>query len=162
MTPQEIFTIGYEGATRESLIAALKAAGVTHLADIRHSPYSKRPEFCIEELSAALQAYGLAYSHIRALGNPPLGREAARAGHMAAYREIFTRHLDGPEGSRGLEEVIALACRERVCLLCLEKSAGHCHRGLVAARLESICGVRITHLRAGARTTHPSQGAFGF
>ncbi|NJM33453.1 MAG: DUF488 domain-containing protein [Rhodomicrobium sp.] len=120
MTVATICTIGYEGASVEELVAALKAARVTRIVDIRESPYSRRREFCREALAAALADYGIGYTHIRELGNPPAGREAAHAGHMAAYREIFTAHLKSVDGERGSRQALSLAAAETVCLLCLE------------------------------------------
>jgi uncharacterized protein (DUF488 family) len=157
-----IYTIGYEGASIEDLIATLKGAGVMRLLDIRVSPYSRRHEFSTDELSAALDRYGIAYTHLRELGNPPAGREAARAGHMAAYREIFTAYLDGEEGQKGLERALAFAAAERVCLLCLEKAPSHCHRSMVAVRLNAMSGQEIVHLRVERRVAHPAQTAFDF
>ena len=162
MSLPKIFTIGYEGAAIEDLISTLKAAGAARLIDIRSSPYSQRAEFSRDELATALAAYAIPYEHIRALGNPPHGREAARAGHMAAYREIFTKHLEGAEARAGLAHVLSLAAREPVCLLCFEKSASHCHRSMVAAKLEALSGQEIVHLRVAAKQPHPAQGSFGF
>jgi len=157
-----IYTIGYEGASIETLIATLKDAGVQRLLDIRESPYSRRQEFCKDELSAALSGYGIAYEHIRELGNPPPGRQAARAGHMAAYREIFTAHLDGPEGCKGLDRALAAAAKEAVCLLCFEKLPSHCHRSMVIERMKSASGQEVEHLRIAAKQAHPAQTAFEF
>jgi uncharacterized protein (DUF488 family) len=157
-----LYTIGYEGAAIEELIGALKDAGVTRLLDIRSSPYSKRAEFSRDELARALSAYAIAYEHLPALGNPPAGREAARAGHMAAYREIFTAHLNGPEGQAGLAYALGLAAREPVCLLCFERSHLHCHRSMVVARMEAMTGGSAAHLRISARQAHPAQAAFSF
>src|SRR5262245_2686829 len=135
MAIAKVYTIGYEGASVTELVGALQAVGVKGLIDIRYSPYSRRDAFSREELAPALAAYGIAYEHIRALGNPPAGREAARLGHKAVYREIFTAHLDGREAQEGLRQVLSAAQAGPVCLMCLERSARHCHRGLVAERL---------------------------
>jgi uncharacterized protein (DUF488 family) len=162
MTLPDIHTIGYEGAAIEDLIATLTRSGITRLLDIRESPYSKRAEFSMDELRAALADYGIAYTHIRTLGNPPAGREAARAGHAAAFREIFNAHLDGPEAQGGLEQALGLAANEPVCLLCLEKSPMHCHRSMVAARLNELSGQAIVNLRIQRRNAHPAQKAFEF
>jgi len=162
VTLPTIHTIGYEGAAIEDLIATLKSAGITRLLDIRDSPYSRRPEFSKDALAAAMADYGIAYEHIRELGNPPAGRQAARAGHMAAYREIFNGHLDGPEGQKGLERALTRAAEESVCLLCFEKSANHCHRSIVTARLQTLSDHEVVHLRVGGKQAHPSQGAFEF
>ncbi|WP_210191682.1 MULTISPECIES: DUF488 domain-containing protein [Rhodomicrobium] len=158
MALPKICTIGYEGAAIEDLIATLKSAGVTRLLDVREAPYSRREEFTTDTLAAALADFGIAYTHLRALGNPPPGREAARAGHAAAFREIFAAHLDGPEARRAL----AFAAAETVCLLCLEKAASHCHRGMVAARMHALSGQEIVNLKVQAKQPHPAQSAFDF
>ncbi len=162
VTLPDLHTIGYEGAAIEDLIATLMRAGVTRILDIRESPYSKRDEFSTDALRGALADHGIGYMHIRALGNPPAGREAARAGHMAAFREIFSTHLDGRAGRAGLEQALALAAKEPVCLLCTEKSAMHCHRSMVAARLNARSGQAIVNLRIQRHNAHPSQNAFEF
>ncbi len=162
VTLPDIHTIGYEGAAIEDLISTLARAGITRLLDIRELPYSKRGEFSADELRAALADYGIAYTHIRTLGNPPAGREAARAGHAAAFREIFSAHLNGPDGRAGLEKALAFAANEAVCLLCLEKSPAHCHRSMVAARLNALSGQAIVNLRIQHRNAHPAQNAFEF
>ena len=162
MALPDIYTIGYEGASVEGLIGALKQAGVTHVLDVREAPYSKRQEFSKEALASALAEYGIDYANIRELGNPPDGREAARAGHMIAFREILNAHLDGEAGQRGLQKALALAAEEKVCLLCLEKSAKHCHRSVVTARMHQATGQTIVNLTVTRKTAHPAQAAFDF
>ncbi len=162
MSLPKIHMIGYEGASVEDLIATLKSAGIASLLDIRFSPYSRRAEFSKDELSAALCHYGISYQHIRELGNPPAGREAARAGHMIAYREIFHAHLNSAEGQKGLERALALAATAPICLLCLEKSASHCHRMMVAERMGAMSGKEIVHLKVEPKQAHPDQASFVF
>lgn len=162
MTRPRIFTIGYEGADILALITALRSAGVARVVDVRHSPYSRRPEFSKDELQAALGEYGIAYTHIEALGNPPAGREAARAGHIASYKSVYTAHLESAKGRKGLATLMELAAQEPVCMLCLEKSAGHCHRGMVAEKYIALTGQTVEHLRVPASAPHPGQHAFDF
>ncbi len=162
MASSTLFTIGYEGASVEGLVAALKEAGATRLIDIRYSPYSRRDAFSREALKRAVEAYGIGYTHLRALGNPPQGREAARLGHRAAYREIFTAHLDGAEGQAGLAEAMALARSEPCCLLCLERNVRDCHRGMVGERLAAMGGFATEHLTVSRKASHPGQSAFEF
>ncbi len=158
----KLYTIGYEGASVENLVAALRDAGVKHLIDIRFSPYSRRDDFSRETLKPAIEAYGLAYSHIRELGNPPAGREAARLGHRAAYREIFMGHLDSTDGKRGLDQALALAKTAPSCLMCLERNHRHCHRSMVAERLAALGGFEVEHLAVSRKSGHPGQSAFDF
>jgi len=78
----EVLTIGYERATPSTLVAALRAAGVQTLVDVRALANSRKPGFAKGALSAALQEAGIGYLHLRALGTPAEGRAAVRAGHM--------------------------------------------------------------------------------
>jgi uncharacterized protein (DUF488 family) len=158
----KLYTIGYEGASIDALLGALKAAGIARVLDIRSSPYSKRDEFSLDALAPALARYGMGYTHLKALGSPPAGREAARLGHMAAYREIMTGHLAAPEGAEGLRLALGYARAEPVCLLCLERSARHCHRHIVAETLAARGGLEIEHLQTSRKIAHPAQSAFDF
>ena len=63
-------TIGYEGAALADFIATLKAARVSLVLDIREAPISRRPGFSKRVLGAALEETGIAYLHLRGLGNP--------------------------------------------------------------------------------------------
>jgi uncharacterized protein (DUF488 family) len=79
----KLFTIGYEGATMGEFLAALQAAGVERLIDVRAVPNSRRPGFSKTPLRNALAEVGIEYVHLRALGTPAAGREAAREGRKA-------------------------------------------------------------------------------
>jgi uncharacterized protein (DUF488 family) len=162
MPPRKLYTIGYEGASVETLVASLKEAGVMRVLDIRYSPYSRRDAFSQDALAPALASYGIAYTPIKALGHPPAGREAARVGHMAAYREVMASHLGSVEGQDGLREAADFATREGVCLLCLERAPRSCHRSIVADALAAMNGFEVEHLQTSRKTAHPAQTAFDF
>ena len=92
-----IFTIGYEGATQDEVIAALRAAGVTMLADVRAVPLSRRPGFSTSIVAAGLREAGLEYVGLKALGTPgvalgwtPLLRRKV-GGTARAGLDAFTR-----------------------------------------------------------------------
>ena len=65
---------------RPELIAALQAAGVEQVIDVRAVPLSRKPGFSKNVLAAGLKEAGIDYVHLKALGTPPAGREAARKG----------------------------------------------------------------------------------
>ena len=135
-------TIGYEAATPPRLIAALRAAGIATLVDVRALANSRRPGFAKRALAAALTEVGITYRHLPALGTPPAGRQAVREGRPEAMRVIFARHLEGVEARAALADLRDQARRERVCLLCLEADPAQCHRTLVA---EAV-GLEVRHL----------------
>ncbi len=144
-TPAEVLTVGYEGTTPDGLIAALKASGVRVLVDVRALANSRKPGFAKGALSASLEAAGIGYLHLRALGTPAEGRVAARSGRPAEMRRIFAKHLAGTEAQVALANLSDLARQQRVCLLCLEADPRQCHRTLVA---EAV-GLPVTHLAPG-------------
>src|SRR5947207_8291012 len=73
-----LFTIGYEKARLADVVATLVASGVATLIDVRDRPISRRPGFSKHQLAAAVEAAGIRYLHLQALGTPPEGREAGR------------------------------------------------------------------------------------
>jgi uncharacterized protein (DUF488 family) len=141
-TAPGVATIGYEGATPDRLVAALKQAGIATLVDVRAIANSRRPGFAKRALSAAMAEAGIGYLHLPALGTPAAGRQAARTGKPEVMRRIFAAHLAGTEPQAALAELADRATREPVCLLCLEADPATCHRTLVA---EAI-GLPIRHL----------------
>jgi uncharacterized protein (DUF488 family) len=143
-----LFTIGYEGATPDRLIETLRQAGVTTLVDVRELPNSRRPGFAKRALSEALARAGIGYRHVRALGTPPEGRAAAKAGRSAEMKRIFGARLAGTEAQAAVAALAAEAREGRVCLLCLEADPAQCHRSLVAEAVASPGDIAIVHLHA--------------
>lgn len=126
--PERIFTIGYEGATQAELIAALQGAGVERVIDVRAVPLSRKPGFSKNVLAAGLKDAGIDYVHLKALGTPPAGREAARKGRMDDMRRIFAAQLETPEAGLAAAQMIALAEEKPSALLCFERDPAGCHR----------------------------------
>src|SRR4051794_37749713 len=104
-----IFTIGYEGTTVPDFIATLKCAGVERVIDVRALPLSRRPGFSKSPLKAALEQAGIEYLHLKALGTPPDGRAAARAGRHSDLKRIYAGQLELPEAIAQSAEMLHLA-----------------------------------------------------
>lgn len=128
MTGKRIFTIGYEGATQAELIAALEAAGVRLVIDVRAVPLSRKPGFSKNVLAAGLKEAGIDYVHLKALGTPPAGREAARKGDLATFERVYAAQLETPEAGAEAARMIALAGERPSALLCFERDPAQCHR----------------------------------
>jgi uncharacterized protein (DUF488 family) len=142
-----IFTIGYEQATQSQVIGALKAAGVTLVIDVRAVAASRRAGFSKGVLAASLKDEGLDYLHLKALGTPKAGREAARAGRTAEMHEIFEAHLAEPEAAVALVDAAELAKERPAALLCYEADPAHCHRRILTDRLSNERGFEVVDLR---------------
>ena len=148
--PPRLFTIGYEGADVARVIDALRAAGVTTLLDVRDAPISRKPGFSKRALEAALAAAGIAYVHLRWLGNPKPGREAGRAGDIPTYHRIYFARLATPEAQAQLAEADAIAGKGSACLLCYERDPALCHRTILAGSLRERSGYAVEDLFASA------------
>jgi uncharacterized protein (DUF488 family) len=123
-----LFTIGYEKTTQAELIAALGGAGVQRVIDVRAVPNSRKPGFSKNVLAAGLREAGIDYVHLKALGTPPAGREAARKGRFAEMERIYAEQLETPEAGAEAARMIALAREKPSALLCFERDPAHCHR----------------------------------
>ncbi len=133
MMTRRCYTIGYEGVTQAEFIAALKAAGIARLIDVRAIAASRRPGFSKTILSNSLAEHNIGYVHLRALGTPAAGREAARAGRIDDLRRIYAAQLDLPEALVAAERLKALAAEAPSALLCYERAPDACHRSLLHA-----------------------------
>jgi uncharacterized protein (DUF488 family) len=126
-----IFTIGYEKATTGDFIAALTAAGVERVIDVRAVPNSRRPGFSKTPLRNALAEAGIDYVHLRALGTPADGRAAARAGRHEDLERIYAGQLELPEAMAESAQMLELAREKPSALLCYERDPAGCHRSLL-------------------------------
>ena len=126
-----IFTIGYEAATVADFLTALKRAGVEQVIDVRALPLSRRPGFSKTPLRNALAEEGIGYLHLRALGTPAAGREAARKGRHEELERIYAGQLELPEAIAAGAQMIAAAQEKPSALLCFERDPAGCHRTLL-------------------------------
>lgn len=139
-------TIGYEGASVDDFIRTLVIAKVETLIDIRERAQSRRKGFSKSALARALSQVGISYLHLRDLGDPKPGREAARAGEMVRFRQIYRGVLRTKSAKAALKVIAETAAGSNVCLLCYERDFQDCHRKLVADKIESRIGGKTRHL----------------
>lgn len=130
-----IFTIGYEKALIDDVVAALTAAGVEQVIDVRAVAASRRPGFAKSALAANLKAAGIGYEHLRALGTPKEGREAARRGDVAGLERVYAGQLELPEAQAQAAILLARAAERPSALLCYERDPCECHRTLLLAAI---------------------------
>lgn len=146
MPKRALATIGYEKQTQDVVIGRLKDAGVELLIDVRAVAASRRAGFSKTLLAASLNEAGIEYLHLRQLGTPKPGREAARHGRIAEMRAIFEKHLEEPGAQLELARATELTSERKVALLCYEADANGCHRLIVAERICERLGCAIVNL----------------
>jgi uncharacterized protein (DUF488 family) len=135
----KIYTIGYEGLTLAQFLGLLKANHIEHLVDIREAPISRKAGFSKTALSNAVEAAGIRYSHVHALGCPkPIRNRYKETEDWASYTRAFKTHLAGQGDA--LAELRRTAAGARTCLLCYEADYNHCHRTFVAEAVASAGG----------------------
>ena len=143
----QLFTIGYEKAKPDAVLAELKRAKVKLLVDTRAVAASRRPGFSKRQLAAALDEQGIAYLHLQKLGTPAEGREAARGGDLKMLWRIYAKHLKTEAAKAELAELVALVgAGKRVCLLCYERDPAEYHRSKIAEIVTERTGARVTDL----------------
>lgn len=139
-----LYTIGYEATTMAEFIAALTLAGVTQVIDIRALPLSRRPGFSKSPLAASLAEAGIGYVHLKALGTPKRGRDAAKKGDVAMLTQVYDDQLELPEAQAAAAQMLALAAGRPSALLCYERDPRHCHRRLLVEAVGE--GVEVVDL----------------
>ena len=142
----KLATIGYEAQTQAAVIDKLVKAQVKTLIDVRAIAASRRAGFSKTVLAASLNAEGIAYVHLRALGTPKAGRDAARKGRIAEMHEIFEGHMLEPQAQTQLIEAGRIAAESKSALLCYEAEACNCHRRILAYRLRDALGLEVEDL----------------
>jgi uncharacterized protein (DUF488 family) len=146
---KKLFTIGYEQTPAKAVLDELAHAGVKLLVDVRAIASSRRAGFSKTQLAAGLDERGISYLHLRGLGTPKEGREAARSGKYDLLHKIYAARLKTPQAKEELDELSTLVKTSGpVCLLCYERDHTHCHRQWIAEIIEDRDGVKVENLEA--------------
>jgi uncharacterized protein (DUF488 family) len=143
----KVFTIGYEQAKPDAVMAELRRAKVKLLIDTRAVAASRKPGFSKKQLAATLDENGIAYLHLQKLGTPDDGRQAARAGKLDTLWRIYAKHLMTPDAVEAMGELVSLVeSGKTVCLLCYERDQACCHRSRIAEIVSERTGASVVDL----------------
>lgn len=106
-----IFTIGYSTRNLPEFLGELEKHGITHLIDVRSSPWSRNAPF----------------------NAPQIERWAPKAGIF--YRQcgeilggMSKTPVDDPAYIAALERIVEASMREPVAIMCTEGDPAQCHR----------------------------------
>ncbi len=151
-----MLTVGHSTRPVEEFIRLLQAHGVTCVADVRTIPRSRHnPQFNGDALPKSLKKAGIGYVHLAALGGL---RHTSKASSNTGWRNAsfrgFADYMQTPQFESGLEELLKLARREQVAIMCAEAVPWRCHRSLIADALLAR-GLRAEHIMSQtARQRH--------
>jgi uncharacterized protein (DUF488 family) len=160
MIMRRLATIGVYGFDLSSFLAALHAADVGLLLDVRQRRGVRGREYAWANslrLQAALAEAGIAYEHHRELAPTTelrqlQYREDAREGVGKRSRaklaeEYRERYLNEILDRVDLDEIVESLPVDRVsALLCVERDPAACHRSLIARRMSEEYGVSAIDL----------------
>ncbi|HEY3960582.1 MAG TPA: DUF488 domain-containing protein [Solirubrobacteraceae bacterium] len=155
-----VATIGVYGWDITSFLAALRAADVGVVLDVRQRRGVRGREYAWANslrLQGGLAQAGIAYEHHRELAPTTelrqlQYREDAREGvgkrsreRLAdEYRERYLSEILNRVDVLGLVETLPLD--RASALLCVERDPAACHRSLIAERIAEECRISVVHL----------------
>lgn len=148
-SPITVYTVGHSTHTTEKFLDLLERNGVTAIADVRSSPFSRHnPQFNKDKLSGELKKHGIAYVFV--------GKElGARSEDPACYADGKVRYDRLARTSifkAGIDRVLSGAQKYRIALMCAEKEPLDCHRTLLVSRALELLGVFIVHILSDGST----------
>jgi uncharacterized protein (DUF488 family) len=157
-----VLSVGHSTRTLVEFIRLLKAHEVSRVVDVRTVPRSRHnPQFNKSSLPLELEKAGLMYTHIPGLGGLRHAKHGStNAGWRNASFRGFADYMQTPEFEQSLEDLIRLAARDRIALMCAEAVPWRCHRSLIADAL-LVRGIRtediISPIRSTIHTLTPSR-----
>lgn len=141
-----IYSIGYGGRTLEELADLLKHFGITHVVDVRTSPFSKFAEqFNRDALQDTSPTLGMKYVFMgKELGGRPECRDCYDEEGRVLYEVVKSQEFF----RRGIRQLLKGASAEgrRLCLLCSERKPEECHRSKLIGEALVSEGVELAHI----------------
>lgn len=148
-----VWTVGHSSRTFEEFALTLEEPRIELVVDVRRFPGSRRlPQFASETLQAELEADGIAYHWIPALG----GRrrpdpDSPNTGWTHPGFRAYADHIETEEFAEGLTDLLMLSGGLRTAIMCAEALWWRCHRRLIADVLVSL-DVGVVHLFAPGKS----------
>lgn len=140
-----VYTIGHSAHSAEAFVELLKAHGITAVADVRSSPYSRRfPQFSRDELRDTLAAAGIKYVFL----GKELGARRAELDSFDGNRVDYLRVARQPAFKSGLQRVTTGAQSHVIALVCAEKDPIECHRAMLVGWNLALEGLKVRHIHA--------------
>lgn len=141
-----IYTVGHSNHPIDRFIGLLQAHGITALADVRSTPYSRfNPQFRREKLHAVLAAAGIQYVF---LGEELGARSQDPAVYDANDRVSYALLAKTDLFRRGIGRLKTGMAEHRISLMCAEREPLECHRTILVSRELVREGVPVSHILA--------------
>jgi uncharacterized protein (DUF488 family) len=141
-----LFTAGYQGRSLPEFLAALEAAGIEQVIDVRRNALSRKRGFSKRALAEACSSKGIAYVHVPELGvASELRKHLDSEQEYAQLFETYTRDLL-PLAAHFVETTAGLIRDMVSAVVCFERDVTMCHRGPLAEVLARSTGFAVRHI----------------
>lgn len=133
-----IFTVGHSTRTGKEFTELLKTYDINLLVDIRHYPGSRYcPQFGKATLSKNLARHDIDYIHLESLGGRRKSAKESElnAGWRSPQFRGYADYMQTKDFALGLKQLMSLARKNHVAIMCSEAVPWRCHRSLVADAL---------------------------
>jgi uncharacterized protein (DUF488 family) len=138
-TKIRLWTIGHSNRSMEKVLELLREHEIQVLADIRRFPTSKAEHFKRELMEKWLPENGVEYVW--------LGEK------LGGYRRGgYKKHMRTNLFREGIQRLLEIAERKRVCVMCMEVNPRYCHRRFISGFLERK-GVEVIHIIGKGQTS---------
>jgi len=137
----KIFTIGHSNHDISRFISLLKDAKVDLLVDVRSRPYSKHvPHFNKKTIEASLKDEAILYLY---MGDRLGGLSSSEpSGSPLKYHEVSKNVVF----ISAIEELLKMAEKKQVAIMCAEKDPNRCHRKHLISRELKKRRVEVIHI----------------
>ncbi len=142
-----VFTIGHSTRPVSEFIEIIRTYQIMKLVDIRTIPKSRHnPQFNRDALRESLKASKIGYLHMKGLGGLRHAlKDSPNMGWINASFRGFADYMQTSEFEENLEELIEMAKKRPVVIMCGEAVPWRCHRSLVGDAL-SVRGIQVRHI----------------
>lgn len=149
-----LYTIGHSTHPIDEFLGMLRAFDVETLVDIRTVPKSRHnPQFLQEALQQSLEAAGMRYVYLKALGGlRGKQAESVNLGWRNASFRNYADYMQTPEFTEGLNELIEIAEQSTTAIMCAEAVPWRCHRSLVGDAM-LIRGWEVQDIMSATKAT---------
>ncbi len=132
-----LYSIGHSTRSMDEFIDLLRTFAIQQIIDARTVPKSRRmPWFSKQQLAPLLRNRRIAYRHIKKLGGLRHSRrDSVNAGWRNASFRGYADYMATAEFEQGLQQLIKLAGKKRIAVMCAEAVPWRCHRSLIADAL---------------------------
>lgn len=161
----DIYTVGHSTHSQEEFVSILKAYDIEVLVDVRSYPGSKYvPQFNKENMEKWIPENSIEYIHMKELGGRRKGRKDLDELLINGWQNTAFRNYAGytltPEYEEGINRLISIGEKKRVCYMCSESVPWRCHRLLISNTLV-LRGINVYHIMTESKTITHELGMYG-